>query len=386
MSLYTKIKLFSKLRSVMDVISSIPSTGEPLFYSDCGSLKFGNDIDTPTNRDFIRTEAIQNHVLNSDFFVATRGTSFTSATTPANNDDTYLFDRWNLVSDGNDIIDVDQDILSGKTWCKSVVQTPNKQFGFVYIFSAEETNYLKNKKVSVSFKANTTTAKIINNLKASVLAWTGTADTVTSDVVATWGATPTWATNWTAENTPTNITITTTSATYYIEGITLDTVDTNNLALIIWVNDVDAAAGDELFLTDIMFNIERGSFPYRPYFRNRQHEVQLCQEYFFSINDFTTCPSLSTIYGSADTLYCNILLPFPIRRTPTITMGNVTHYTPYTTAAAVAIGTPTIGSIAIKGSTGVYFVISDTGKFTANEKYQLYASGQNGKLTFSMEL
>ena len=46
-----------------------------------------------------------------------------------------------------------------------------------------------------------------------MLAWTGTADTVTSDVVSAWGAdgvTPTWATNWTAENTPSNLGVTNT--------------------------------------------------------------------------------------------------------------------------------------------------------------------------------
>lgn len=50
----------------------------------------------------------RNHLINGAMMVAQRGTSFTSTTTPANNDDTYLLDRWILLSDGNDIVDVTQ--------------------------------------------------------------------------------------------------------------------------------------------------------------------------------------------------------------------------------------------------------------------------------------
>jgi hypothetical protein len=46
----------------------------------------------------------KNAIINGDFKVSQRGTTFTSATTPANSDDTYLLDRWVLLSDGNDIV------------------------------------------------------------------------------------------------------------------------------------------------------------------------------------------------------------------------------------------------------------------------------------------
>ena len=48
----------------------------------------------------------KNYVINGDFRVAQRGTSFTSATAPANSDGNYLLDRWIVLSDGNDIVDV----------------------------------------------------------------------------------------------------------------------------------------------------------------------------------------------------------------------------------------------------------------------------------------
>jgi hypothetical protein len=386
MSLYTKIKLFSKIRSVMNAISTIPSVGEPLFYSDLNSLKIGDGVNLPSAQDFLRTETIQNHVLDSDFSIAQRGTSFTSGTIPANNDDTYLFDRWVLLSDGNDVVNVSQSNITDKTWCKSVVQTINKQWGYLYILPAEETLLLNNKKISLSFRANTTTAKIINNLKVAVLSWTGTADSVTSDVVATWGATPTWAASWTLENTLTNIPITTTDTTYYVENVAIDTASVKNVAIFIWVNDVDAASGDELFLTDVMCNIGQSVFPYRPYYKGKLQEYQACQEFLFELKDFVVCPNAIASYLTTGTASVDIMLPFRLRTTPTITTLNIDNYLPLPTSAAVAVGTLTISGSALKGTNGVYFVLNDTGKFSSTAKYLINASGGNGKISFNMEL
>ena len=47
----------------------------------------------------------KNAIINGDFKIAQRGTSFTAATTPLNDDDTYLLDRWKLLSDGDDVVD-----------------------------------------------------------------------------------------------------------------------------------------------------------------------------------------------------------------------------------------------------------------------------------------
>ena len=51
----------------------------------------------------------KNALVNGGFRVVQRGTSFTSTSTPANDDDTYLLDRWLLLSDGDDIVDVSQE-------------------------------------------------------------------------------------------------------------------------------------------------------------------------------------------------------------------------------------------------------------------------------------
>ena len=78
---------------------------------------------------------LRNALMNGCFRVWQRGTSFTSATTPANNDDTHLADRWCLLSDGNDILDVSQETTTVPTGnyaaAKLDVETANKRAGLV---------------------------------------------------------------------------------------------------------------------------------------------------------------------------------------------------------------------------------------------------------------
>ncbi|MFA5444719.1 MAG: hypothetical protein WC262_07070, partial [Bacteroidales bacterium] len=79
-------------------------------------------------------------LINGNFDVWQRGTSFDSTTTPANDDDEYLADRWNLLSDGDDIVDVSQEdtiVPDGSAYAlKMEVETANKKFGLVQIIES----------------------------------------------------------------------------------------------------------------------------------------------------------------------------------------------------------------------------------------------------------
>jgi hypothetical protein len=142
----------------------------------------------------------RNRLINGDMRVSQRGTSFVAG---ANNDDTYNLDRWTLLSDGDDIVDVTQANVAPTAGLFSIgldVETVNKKFGILQIIEQRNIVGMFNQPVTLSFSARTSGSSI-GNLKAVILAWNGTADTVTSDVVSAWGAdgvTPTWATNPTA--------------------------------------------------------------------------------------------------------------------------------------------------------------------------------------------
>ena len=86
----------------------------------------------------------RNYLLNPDFSVTQRGTSFTSTTSPANSDDTFLLDRWILLSDGNDIVDVTQQTSSTHLPANCIsgisldVETANKKFGILQVLEQRE--------------------------------------------------------------------------------------------------------------------------------------------------------------------------------------------------------------------------------------------------------
>ena len=228
----------------------------------------------------------RNALINGAFNVAQRGTSFTSATTPANNDDTYLLDRWTLLSDGNDIVDVTQNTVTVPTGslysCALDVETANKKFGVIQFIEQKDAQRLIGGTASLSFKARKGAANAtVNTVRAVVLAWDGTADTVTSDVVSAWGASgtnPTLVANWTAENVAVDLTLTDSFQTFSIEGISIDTASAKNIAVFLYYNDADGTVGDFIYVTDVQLEAESAAseFDRRPF----GVELDLAQRYY----------------------------------------------------------------------------------------------------------
>ena len=158
----------------------------------------------------------------------------------------------------NDIVDVLQSDTSPNDGSEKTIQlqveTADKKFGIVQIIEQINCHHaLASGKVSLSFKMKASDASI-DDVRAAVVSWSGTADTVTSDIVSAWeaeGTNPTLITNATYENTPANLSPTTSFAEYKIENITVDTSNTGNLLVFIWSGVTDVEADDSLFITDV---------------------------------------------------------------------------------------------------------------------------------------
>lgn len=201
-------------------------------------------------------------LVNGNFDIWQEGTSFTAATTPANNDDTYFADQWILLSDGNDVVDIAQETASvpdgSRYAAKFTVATINKKFAIAQPIEANLAMALANKTVSLRFQAHTTSGQV-RNLRAAILSWNSTADAITSDVVSAWGAEgtePTWAANWTREGAaPVDLAITNAWAQYGVDGIALDTASLANLMLVIWSDDGDLALNDELYIGQVSLQV-----------------------------------------------------------------------------------------------------------------------------------
>lgn len=229
-------------------------------------------------------------LINGDFIINEYGiNTYTSTTNPANADDKYLHDMWTLLSDGDNIVEVsvgNPDVPVGHAGSvKFTVFTPNKKFGYIQFIENKNSVPAIGNVVSLSFWAKTTVGKSINNIRAAVLSWSGTTDTLTSDVVSAWGAAETNFTpiaNWTIENTPVNLELTAAWQEFKIEGISIDTSSTVNLAVFIWCDDTNAALDDELFLSGVQLNLGKYALPWAN--RDYTSELLKCKRYLLVIN------------------------------------------------------------------------------------------------------
>lgn len=304
----------------------------------------------------------RNFLINGGFTVAQRGTSFTAASVPINSDDTYLLDRWNLLSDGNDVVDVSQDTTAANmptgayASLKSLVATANKKWGFLQVLEARDAAALIGGTVSLSFDV---IGSGISNVRAAVLAWDGTADSVTSDIVSAWaaaGTNPTFATNWTAENTAANLSVTGSVVRKKIEGISIDTSGAKNIAIFIWVDDTDASVSDTLNISNV--TLERSATAHAFVPRTVQEELALCQRYYAKTFDQATAPianagtnGMLTEFGMTSSSGKFAMIwryPVTMRKVPSIstfnpTTGNATEANNFTSTTDTAVTASNIG-------------------------------------------
>lgn len=114
------------------------------------------------------------------------------------------------------------------------------QAGIVQFLLSADSIPLRGKTVSISADLWGAAAGS-TNMRMAVLEWAGTADTLTSDVVATWATgNPTLATNWSYVGTPASIATTTTRTRCTVQNLTLSST-LNNLAVFIWTPDSEGS-------------------------------------------------------------------------------------------------------------------------------------------------
>lgn len=261
----------------------------------------------------------KNRLINGDYSVAQRGTSFASG---ANNNDTYNLDRWYVLSDGNDAVDITQDTTTVPTNQLTAialdVETANKKFGIAQIIEQVNCIGLIGNTVNLSFKAKVSSTTKLDNVKCAIVAWSGTANTVTSDIISAWGAegtNPTLIANATYENSPANLNLTTSYATYSVSAA-VDTASTKNIIVFIWSDVTDTTAGDFLYITDVQLEVGSVATPFerRPY----GTELALCQRYY-QVRSGTQI-SATRGFQSDVSVRMNVFLVNPMRAAPTVSL------------------------------------------------------------------
>lgn len=329
----------------------------------------------------------RNRLINGDMRVAQRGTSFVGG---ANNDNTYTLDRWCLLSDGNDIVDVTQANVAPTGGLFSIgldVETANKKFGILQVIEQRNIIGMFNQQCTLSFKARTTGTSIAN-MKAVILSWTGTADTVTRDVVSAWGAdgvTPTWAASWTAENTPQNLAPSNTWTTYTITA-TVDTASTNNLAVFIWCDDMTTTVGDFLYITDVQLEVGALATPFER--KLTSTVLQECQRYYYRISLTGSNQAFCLGWSDSSTVFVGTV-PFPqimrIRPTALETTGVASDYAAVNPAASMA-ATSVPSYDGTSGNFQGTIVVTGGGGLTIRSGGQIRSNSSSAFFAWSVEL
>ncbi len=253
-----------------------------------------------------------NILINGDFSIDQRRgdfSAYTSATTPANSDDTYLLDQWILLADGNNTVDVNQEAVGtssdnpadGRSAIKLDVETANRKFGIFQPIQTSDSKHIDGQVVSVSFKVKAGGGSTISNVRIGIVQdATGNEDVITSDIVSAWeaaGTDPTLISGWTYANTPANLALTTSYQTFKVEGITMGSL--GNAGVFIWVDDTDAIVGEFVFIADVQLETGNTATPFQR--RAIHHELTLCERFFAKTMNGATIPADNG--GTAGALY-----------------------------------------------------------------------------------
>jgi hypothetical protein len=315
-------------------------------------------------------------LINGDFRVAQRGTSFVSG---ANNDDTYNLDRWYVLSEANDTVDITQANVAPTGGLFSIgldVETINNKFGIAQIIEQRNIVGCAGTQCTLSFKFRTSGSSI-GNVKAAIISWTSTADTVTSDFVSAWNAdnvAPTLIANAVYENTPINLNPTNDWQTASITAL-IDAVGTNNIAVFIWCDDKTTTLADFLYVTDVQFEVGTVATAFE---RKPMNQVLAeCQRYYEN-SGFPTqvVPTAVTGQGawipaaSAHTLCSEPQFRTTKRATPSVTIYNTNTLASGSTSEYIAGGSfVTNRTTAVSYATSTKFMVNSAGQFAAGRDY-----------------
>lgn len=274
-----------------------------------------------------------NLLINGGFLMSQRGSTFTAASPIVNNDDVYTLDQWVLLSDGNDTLDVSQEATVVPTGSfnsiKLDVETANRKAGILNIVEARNAKRIIGGVASLSFKAQKVVGNAtVDKLRAAVISWSSTADSVTSDVVSAWGAEgadPTLVANWTYENTPSDLTLTDSWQTFRIPNISIDTASTANVAVFIWIDNTDGTVGDLVYIADVKLEAGESCTPYPVELMSKVK--QDCLRSCYVANTTTGNDFFMGLWTSTTKFNGTLQFPVPMRITPSVTyLGTTSNF------------------------------------------------------------
>ena len=247
----------------------------------------------------------------------------------SNADDTYGHDRWNVLTQTGAVAvstlsDVENGLPSMMRMTQS--QASAQRMGPSQIIEALNCKHLRGKPVTLSGRVRCSAAA---TLRYAILEWTGTADSVTSDVVNDWTSSTYTAGNFFLGS---NLTVAAVGSLALSANTLTDLTaltgtlgsSMNNLLMFLWTEGTVA----QNVTLDYALQLEQGTQATPREVRSYVIEEHLCQRYFQDVIRGTN-NAIIPGYGaktSGLTIDVPIYLPVPMRATPTISHSSPAWY------------------------------------------------------------
>jgi hypothetical protein len=283
----------------------------------------------------------RNAITNAACCIWQRNTSFTN---PA--DASMVADRYVFLTDGaGQFVARESTIVNLPVGFRHGIKlTPNgvtnKKFGVLQILTGENSQeIIGNGKCSFSYYVLLPTATGADAVRAAVMEWSGTEDSPTVDVVASWAGTDfTPAASWAIQNTPSadehldsgTAGVPGDWARVTVEDVTI-TSAAKNIGLFVWLEDISYNDGVAWWLTG--FKAEAGSVASDFSPRLRAEELALCLPHFVKTYNHEQAIATASDVGrienhqtrrgtenpAAGTLISDWRFAMPMFKTPTVT-------------------------------------------------------------------
>lgn len=246
-------------------------------------------------------------------------------------------------------VDVPTGLASGSFNARKAIRlvaggTTNR-FGIASVFEARYSVPSRGRSKTFSFKvaASKNAGSGSINVRYAILEWTGTADTVTKDVVSNWASGTFTGGNFFASTTlnvlATGVTAITHNTSQQISISATIGASCNNIIVFTWHQDVPAHASDRIDVSE--FGLWLGTYAPTVWVpRMIQQDLALCQRYYCKTYDQGTAPGAAGVYAgslqcisvdaAADSCTFNWKFPVNMRTVP----NPVTVYSPQTGTAA----------------------------------------------------
>ncbi len=214
-----------------------------------------------------------NLLINGQFAVWQRGETLSGLA-----DDTYGPDRWCVLTQSAAIAAARQSGNTQHSCCRLTQSSATAQrFGLAQIIEGVNCQHLRGQTVSVGARVRCSSAGAV--VRIAVLEWSGTEDSVTSDVVAAWAAVPTWATSVSSPSTAGSATCAAAGTWYDIAqaGVTLGS-SFRNLVVLVW-SEAPQAQNVTLDVEAAQLVAGASAGVFAP--RSIGAELALCQRYYW---------------------------------------------------------------------------------------------------------